>query len=84
MVYIYFLIGHIRPVCSLFENKSILKNLIQIVQGNSLGASRKRVMLMNTYMQQEQKEDDFAELFQGEMNLVFDGADGESELFMES
>ena len=26
----FFLIGHILPVCSLFKNKSILKNLIQI------------------------------------------------------
>ena len=39
------------------------------------------MMLMNTHLQQEQKEDDFAELFHGEMNLVFDGADGESEFF---
>ena len=36
---------------------------------------------MNTHLQKEQKEDDFAELFQGEMNLVFDGADGKSEFF---
>ena len=27
---IYFLIGHILPVCSLFKDKSVLKNLIQI------------------------------------------------------
>ena len=30
LVHIHFLIGHIRPVCSLFENESVLKNLIQI------------------------------------------------------
>ena len=29
LVYICLLIGHIRPVCSLFEYKSILKNLIK-------------------------------------------------------
>ena len=30
-VYIHFLIGHIRPVCSLFKNESILKNTSQII-----------------------------------------------------
>ena len=29
-VYVVFLIGHIHPVCSLFEKQYILKNLIQI------------------------------------------------------
>lgn len=29
-VYVVFLIGHIHPVCSLFEKQSILKNLIQM------------------------------------------------------
>ena len=31
LVHIYFLIGHIRPVCSLFENESVLKNLVHII-----------------------------------------------------
>ena len=29
-VHIHFLIGHIRLVCSLFENESVLKNPVQI------------------------------------------------------